>query len=76
MHHGIFEENQVHHGVDLVVRVQGFFQDLSQVFPGGYRKVLGLSNSGGKMAVDERVSLQDFIIKILDRERRLTDGAV
>lgn len=42
--HGILKEHKVHHGIDLIVGLQGLLQDPTEGLPGGHRQVLGLPN--------------------------------
>ena len=65
MLHGIFKEDKVHDSVDLVVRVESFFQDFPEGIPGLDSQVLGLSYTRGKVAVDERVRVESGLIHVL-----------
>ena len=63
--HGIFKQHQVHHGVDLIVRVQRLLQNLLQGLPRWHRQVLRFSNPRRKVAVYQRLCFKDFLVHIL-----------
>ncbi len=65
MYHGIFEEHQVHDGIEVIVGFQRFLEYFVQALPSFDRAVLGLSHASGKVAVDERFSSQRFLVQIL-----------
>ena len=65
MLHGVVEQHQIHDSVDLVIRVQGLFKDLTEGLPGGDSQVLGLTYTTGKMAEDEWILLEGIIIHVL-----------
>ena len=71
MLHGVFKQNQIHHCIDLIVGIQRFFQRLAEAFPRRNAEVLGLSDSAGKVAVDERHCFQSFIVDVLKEEASL-----
>ena len=65
MLHCIFKEHKIHDGVQLIVRLEGFFQDLVEGLPGGHCKVSGLPDSLGKVAVDQWLRSQSITIQLL-----------
>lgn len=76
MYHGILKENQVHNGVDIVVRLQSFLKNIPQGLPRGDSEVLGVTNTSGKMAVDKRLCFQNGVIQILPNNEFLCNGTL
>ena len=71
MVHGILKEHQVHDGIDLIIGLQGFLQDLIEGLPGGYTEVAGLPNPLGKVAVDQWFRPQSITVQFLGEMKRL-----
>ncbi len=65
MLHGVVEQDQVHDSVDLIVRVQCLFKDLTEGLPGRDSQVLGLPYTTGKVTVYEWILLQSIIVHVL-----------
>lgn len=65
MLHGIFKEHKIHDGIQLIVRLEGFLQDLVERLPGGHCKVPGFPDSLGKVAIDQWLRSQSITIQLL-----------
>ena len=70
MHHCVLKEHQVHDGIELIVGLQGFLEDLVQALPRSNRKVFRLPDASSKVAVKERFCFQGIIIKVLQLIKR------
>ena len=62
MLHRIFEEDEIHRSVQLVVATKSICEDLKQRIPRGYGHVLWLSYALRKVAEDQRL-LQNFRVR-------------
>ena len=70
MLHGVFKKHKIHDGIELIVRLQGFLQDLVEGLPGGDCVVARLSDSLGKVAVDQWLQPHSITIQLLRRRKR------
>lgn len=67
MHHGVFEQHEIHGRHQVIVRVLGLLQQFRQRAPTLVRHVLRLADSICEMAIDIRLVEHNRLVDVLER---------
>ena len=67
---GVDEEDEVHRGVDLVVRVERLREDLREVFVALHRHVLRVADAEREVTVEVRLGEHGRLVNVLQTARR------
>ena len=67
MIHGVFKQDKVHGSIQFIVVLQSFNEDFIEAFPVINWQVFGITNTLGKVTVDQRLLVKGSLIKILEK---------